>query len=69
MSPMELGRDRSLLEDRSRYMRCCSLAMSGGNRDKLLSFRYNDVRCCHDHSLGLRLRIGPENNNDNMNQE
>lgn len=33
--------------------------MPGGNRDKLLSFRYRQVRCDRLHRAGLRLRMMP----------
>ena len=62
MSPSSAGKLRSLLDDRSRYSRWRRQAISAGRRDRLLSFRYSDVRCWRSHNCGLRFRIVPEGN-------
>lgn len=44
MLPSSAGRLLILLDDRSRYTRLCSLAMSGGMRERELSLMYSAVR-------------------------
>lgn len=59
-SPSSAGRLRSLLLDRSRVRKLTNLEMSGGIRERQLSFRYNDVRCVRCHRFGLKFLIVPE---------
>lgn len=60
MLPSSAGRLLILLDERSRYTRLCSLAMSGGMRDRELSLRCRAVRWVRDHRAVLRLLTRPE---------
>lgn len=59
MLPSSAGRLLILLEDKSRNIRLCSLAMSGGMRERQLSFRCREVRWVSDQRAELRLRTLP----------
>lgn len=59
MLPSSAGRLLILFDDRSKYTRLWSLAMSGGMRDNELSLRCRAVRWVKDHSAVLRLRTLP----------
>jgi len=59
MLPSSDGRLLILLDERSRYTRLCSLAMSGGMRDSTLSLRCRAVRWVRDHRAVLRLFTRP----------
>lgn len=59
MLPSSAGRLLILLDDRSKYTRLWSLAMSGGMRDNELSLRCRAVRWVKDHRAVLRLRTLP----------
>lgn len=59
MLPSSAGRLLILLDERSRYTRLCSLAMSGGMRDSELSLRCRAVRWVRDHRAVLRLLTRP----------
>lgn len=59
MLPSSAGRLLILLDERSRYTRLCSLAMSGGMRDSELSLRCRAVRWVRDHRAVLRLLTLP----------
>lgn len=59
MLPSSAGRLLILLDDRSKYTRLWSLAMSGGMRDNELSLRCRTVRWVKDHRAVLRLRTLP----------
>lgn len=59
MFPSSAGKLRILLEDRSKYTRLWSLAMSEGIRDKELSLRCNAVKWVNDHNDELRLLTFP----------
>ena len=59
MLPSSAGRLLILLDERSRYTRLCSLAMSGGMRDRELSPRCRAVRWVRDHRAVLRLLTRP----------
>ncbi len=60
MLPSSAGRLLILLDDRSKNTRLCSLAISGGMRDRELSLRCRAVRCVSDQRPELRLRTLPE---------
>lgn len=59
MLPSSAGRLLILLDERSRYTRLCSLAMSGGMRDRELSLRCRAVRWVRDQRAVLRLLTRP----------
>lgn len=59
MFPSSAGKLRILLEDRSRYTRLWSLAMSEGMRDRELSLRYKAVKWVSDHKDELKLLTFP----------
>lgn len=59
MLPSSAGRLLILLDERSRYTRLCSLAMSGGMRDSELSLRCRAVRWVRDQRAELRLLTRP----------
>jgi hypothetical protein len=63
MLPSSAGRLLILLDDRSRYNRLCSLAMSGGMRDRQLSAMCRAVRWVRVHRDGLRLLTLPGDRN------
>lgn len=59
MLPSSAGRLLILLDERSKYTRLCSLAMSGGMRDNELSLMCRAVRWVRDHRAVLRLFTRP----------
>lgn len=59
MFPSSAGKLRILLEDRSRYTRLWSLAMSEGIRDKELSLRCKAVKWVSVHNDELKLLTFP----------
>lgn len=59
MFPSSAGKLRILLEDRSRYTRLWSLAMSEGMRDRELSLRCKAVKWVSDHKDELKLLTFP----------
>lgn len=70
MLPSSAGRLLILLDDRSKNTRLCSLAISGGTRDRELSLRCKAVRCVSDQRPELRLRTLPETETDiNINKK
>lgn len=65
MLPSSAGKLLILLDERSKYTRLCSLAMSGGMRERELSLMCKAVRWVRDHSAVLRLLTLPRGKTDN----
>lgn len=64
MLPSSAGKLLILLDERSKYTRLCSLAMSGGIRERELSLMCKAVRWVRDHNAVLRLLTLPKGKTD-----
>lgn len=62
-SPSSAGRLRNLLLDISSVRRFINKPISFGSLNKLLSLRYNAVKCSNCHSDGLTFRTLPKKKN------